>query len=95
MTVWFTLQLDDRPGSLARMATALAERNVNITGIVGVAEDTEGALMLTTSDAAQTRAALESLGLAYEEHDPMGGLVPEQLSDVQRGLADRGMTVGR
>ncbi len=50
MTVWFTVKLDDRPGSLARVATALGERGVNITGIVGVAEDTDGELMLTTSD---------------------------------------------
>ena len=49
MTVWFTVQLADTPGSLARVATALGERGVNITGIVGVAEDTDGALMLTTS----------------------------------------------
>jgi hypothetical protein len=95
VTVWFTLQLDDRPGALARMATALAERNVNITGIVGVAEDTDGALMLTTSDPARTRAAFEALGLAYEEHDPMGGVAPDRLPDVQKGLADRGMNVGR
>ena len=54
MTVWFTVQLEDRPGSLARVATALGERGVNITGIIGVAEDTGGALMLTTSDAATT-----------------------------------------
>ena len=40
MSVWFTVQLDDKPGSLARVASALAERSVNITGIVGVAEDT-------------------------------------------------------
>ena len=53
MTVWFTVQLDDRPGSLARVATALGDRGVNITGIVGVAEDTDGALMLTTSDPAR------------------------------------------
>ncbi|MFL5643817.1 MAG: ACT domain-containing protein, partial [Chloroflexota bacterium] len=57
VTVWFTVKLDDRPGSLARVATALGERGVNITGIVGVAEDTDGALMLTTSDAAATREA--------------------------------------
>ena len=57
MTVWFTVKLDDKPGSLARVATALAERGVNITGIVGVAEDTDGALMLTTSDPALTREA--------------------------------------
>ena len=95
MTVWFTVQLDDRPGALARVATALAERNVNITGIVGVAEDTDGALMLTTSDATATRAAFAALGLAYEEHDPTGGLMPDRLPEVQQGLADRGMNVGR
>lgn len=95
MTVWFTVQLDDRPGALARVATALAEQNVNITGIVGVAEDTDGALMLTTSDPAATRAAFEALALPYEEHDPTGGLVPERLPHVQKGLAERGMDVGR
>ncbi len=72
MTVWFTVQLDDRPGALARVAQALADRGVNITGIVGVAEDTGGALMLTTSDPAATREAFTSLGIAFEDHDPTG-----------------------
>ena len=62
MTVWFTVRLDDRPGSLARVAPALGERGVNITGIVGVAEDTDGALMLTTSDPARPREAFAALG---------------------------------
>ena len=73
MTVWFTVKLDDRPGALARVATALADRQVNITGIVGVAEDTDGALMLTTSDPEQTREAFGGLGIAFEEHDPTSG----------------------
>lgn len=73
MTIWFTVQLDDRPGALAQVANALAERGVNITGIVGVAEDTDGALMLTTSDAAQTREAFTALGITFDVHDPMGG----------------------
>jgi hypothetical protein len=72
MMVWFTVQLEDKPGSLARVATALGERGVNITGIVGVAEDTEGALMLTTSDPAATRAAFEALALPFEEHGGVG-----------------------
>ncbi|HEY7826735.1 MAG TPA: ACT domain-containing protein [Candidatus Limnocylindrales bacterium] len=80
MTVWFTVQLDDQPGSLARVANALAERGVNITGIVGVAEDTDGALMLTTSDPVATRAAFEALGLPFEEHDPTGGIEPDRMS---------------
>ena len=80
MTVWFTVRLEDRPGSLARVAAALGERGVNITGIVGVAEDTDGALMLTTSDPATTREVFGSLGLAFEEHDPMGGIEPDRLT---------------
>ena len=92
MTVWFTVQLDDTPGSLARVATALAERGVNITGIVGVAEDTDGALMLTTSDATATREAFEGLGLPFEEHDPTGGMEPDSMSvsDLRPGAAGRG-----
>lgn len=96
MTVWFTVQLADQPGSLARVASALAERNVNITGIVGVAEDTDGSLMLTTSDAAATRSAFESLGLAFEEHDPTGDVRPESMTvgDLRPGAAGRGTLPG-
>lgn len=80
MSVWFTVQLDDQPGSLARVATALGERSVNITGIVGVAEDTDGALMLTTSDPGATRLAFKALDLAFEEHDASGGVDPHDMS---------------
>ena len=92
MTVWFTVQLDDSPGSLARVATALAERGVNITGIVGVAEDTDGALMLTTSDPAATREAFAGLALAFEEHDPTGGVDPDSMTVGERrpGATGRG-----
>jgi len=68
MMVWFTVQLEDKPGSLARVAAALGDRGVNITGIVGVAEDTDGALMLTTSDPEKTRQAFDALQLPFEEH---------------------------
>ena len=80
MSVWFTVQLDDKPGSLARVAAALGERSVNITAIVGVAEDTDGALMLVTSDPAATREAFQAMGLAFEEHDASGGLDPHEMS---------------
>jgi hypothetical protein len=80
VTVWFTVRLEDRPGSLARVAAALGDRGVNITGIVGVAEDTDGALMLTTSDTAVTRDVFAALDLPFEEHDPTGGLEPDQLT---------------
>jgi len=92
VTVWFTVQLPDAPGSLGRVATALGERGVNITGIVGVAEDTDGALMLTTSDPVATREAFASLALPFEEHDPTGGMEPDAMSvsDLRPGAAGRG-----
>ena len=92
MTIWFTVQLDDRPGALAEVAKALGDRGVNITGIVGVAEDTDGALMLTTSDPVATRDAFAGLGLAFEEHDPTGGREPESMTvgDLRPGAAGRG-----
>ena len=86
MTIWFTVQLDDRPGSLARVAQALADRGVNITGIVGVAEDTDGALMLTTSDPERDPRGVRVLGIAFEEHDPTGGSPCDlSISDVVAG----------
>jgi hypothetical protein len=92
MMVWFTVQLEDKPGSLARVAAALGVAGVNITGIVGVAEDTDGALMLTTSDAAATREVFGGLGLPFEEHDPTGGVEPDAMSvnDLRPGAAGRG-----
>jgi hypothetical protein len=85
MMVWFTVQLEDKPGSLARVAAALGERGVNITGIVGVAEDTDGALMLTTSDAAKTRQAFESLALPFEEHSEGADMAGMTIADMRRG----------
>ena len=84
MMVWFTVQLEDKPGSLARVAEALGKAGVNITGIVGVAEDTDGALMLTTSDAEKTRAAFAELGQAFEEHgDDVPGMEGMTIADLR------------
>jgi hypothetical protein len=93
MAVWFTIRLDDRPGSLARLAGALGDHGINITGIVGVAEDTDGELMLTTSDAAATRDVLSASGVGFAEHDSNADEAPANLADVRQGLADRGMDV--
>jgi hypothetical protein len=89
--IWFTVELSDQPGSLAKMATALGDRGINISAIVGIAEDTEGALMLATSDAAGTRQAFGQIGLAFEEHDAEEGLDIGDHPRVSRGMAERGM----
>jgi hypothetical protein len=93
MAIWFTVRLADRPGSLAKLCGALAERRINITGIVGVAEDTDGTLMLTTSDPEATRAVLAEQGMGFQAHDSAVGMTGTGAAHVQRGLADRGFSV--
>jgi hypothetical protein len=93
MAIWFTVRLADRPGSLGALAGALGRRGVNITGIVGVAEDTDGTLMLTTSDPAATRAVLAEQGIAFEAHDSDVGMTGAGPGHVRRGLADRGFAM--
>ena len=80
MSVWFTVKLDDKPGALARMATALAERGVNIAGIVGIAEDTDGELMLETSDPEATRTAFDAAGISYQAHSADADSDPGRMS---------------
>jgi len=92
--VWFTVELSDKPGSLAKMAAALGDRAINITAIVGIAEDTEGALMLATNNAEGTRSAFTDLGLAFEEHDADQGLSLDDHPRVSQGLADFGLGRG-
>ena len=89
MTIWFTVQLEDRPGALAQVAQALADRGVNITGIVGVAEDTDGALMLTTSDADATREAFAALGIDVRRARPDGRGAQRASRSATSSPADR------
>jgi len=92
--VWFTVELSDKPGSLAKMAAALGDRGINIGAIVGIAEDTDGALMLATSDATATRQAFADLGLAFEEHNEEAGMEIGDHPRVAQRLADHGVGIG-
>jgi len=95
VAVWFTVRLEDRPGSLARLAGALAERQVNITGIVGVAEDTDGTLMLTTSDAVVAQDVLTRAGIDFEAHESAALDEAGGPSAVRQGLAGQGFHIDR
>ena len=92
--VWFTVELSDKPGSLAKMAAALGERGINIGAIVGIAEDTDGALMLATSDAEGTRAAFRPSASPSRSTTPRRASTLEDHPRVAQGLADHGFGVG-
>ena len=58
----FIIELDNRPGSLADVAAAIAEKGINITGVAGATAAGSGSVALVTNDEGATRSALQAAG---------------------------------
>ncbi len=54
----FIIDLENRPGSLADTAAAIAEKGININGVAGATEWRLGTIALVTNDESATRSAL-------------------------------------
>jgi hypothetical protein len=80
----FVVQLQNRPGELARLARALGTRGINITQISCAGTGTIACAFMTTSDATETRDVLRGLGREYVE----GRAVVVDVLDKPGGLAD-------
>ncbi len=92
----FIVELENRPGELARLGEALGERGINITAIGGAGSGGGGGIGLVTNDEAGTREVLKAAGIAAREI----GLVsvsleqkPGTLGEVARKLADAGVNI--
>ena len=90
-----TVQLEDRPGTLADLAEALGDAGVNIEGIAGFAVTGIGGLVhLLVQDAGAARSALEAAGIPVEsEADAVVVDVkdePGELGRIARKIADGG-----
>jgi hypothetical protein len=80
-----------RPGRFARVATALAERGVNITASSAWLR-TPMARSCSRLRTGRHPRGVGALTLAFEEHDPTGGMEPEAMTvgDLRPGAAGRG-----
>jgi hypothetical protein len=97
MATDLTVQLEDRPGSLAELGEALGGAGVNIDGICGVTGGGRGEIHVLVEDAAAARQALEGAGnqvsgeqevLVVEAEDR-----PGELGRVARAIADAGANI--
>lgn len=91
----FIVELENRPGELARLGEALGERGINITAIGGAGSG-GGGIGLITNDEAGTRDVLKGAGISAREI----GLVsvsleqkPGTLGELARKLADAGVNI--
>jgi hypothetical protein len=96
MTSQFIVQLPHRPGSLARLARALAARDVNIAHLAGGAGGEVGYAVLVTGDHDATRSVLAEAGYGFIEGKALVlELVdrPGELATVAERLGDAGIRI--
>ena len=80
----FIITLDNRPGALADIADAIAEKGINIAGVAGATEGGSGSIAIVTNDEVSTRSALEGAGARFREV----ALATASLEDKPGVLAD-------
>ncbi|HJV04749.1 MAG TPA: amino acid-binding protein [Actinomycetota bacterium] len=97
MATDLTIQLENRPGELARAAEALGNAGVNIDGGCATTAGGSGEVHLLFEDAAPARQALEGAGISVSgEREALVVDAPNQpgeLGRTARRLADAGVNI--
>jgi len=92
----FIVELENRPGSLAAAANAIAAAGINIDGVAGLAMGSSGAVAVITGDEAGTRGALDAGSLTYRDVELVTAALDNQpgtLAAAAKRLADAGVNV--
>lgn len=92
----FLIELENKPGTLARVGEVLAGRGVNITSIAGVTCGGSGRLIMTTDNPQVARDALNGAGIGFDDRElTVASMpnVPGTLALAARRLADAGINV--
>jgi hypothetical protein len=84
----FVIQLDNRPGELAHVTRALANRGINLLHIAGSSAGRHMCAMLATDDDRATREVLRSMGIPFVEGDTLHVEVEDRPGAVA-GLSER------
>jgi hypothetical protein len=87
----FAIQVGNRPGELARVATALSRFGVNIKSVSAQANGAAATLRILPDDAEPARAALTKENIAFEETEVVTVLLENragELARVSQRLAD-------
>ena len=92
----FLVELENKPGELARVAEAIAAKGVNIEGMSGSTCGSSGTVVLITNDDAATRTALGEADCSFREAEVVETSMshqPGSLARTARRLADAGVNI--
>ncbi len=90
-----SMELTDEPGSLATVAEALAEANINIETMCAIGKVAPN-VALVTEQIPQTRAVLDKMGVNYTVTELIKMVMPDQpgvLAAFSRRIADAGLNL--
>jgi hypothetical protein len=89
----FTVEMENRPGELARLCEAMAGSRINLV-LSATAHGTEGTVVFVADDEAAAQAALLDAGLKYEMRQALTIKLENQPgtgAETFRKLADAGV----
>jgi hypothetical protein len=92
----FIVDLKHRPGELAKVTEAIAQKGIDITSFAGLTCGDSGNIALITNDEAGTRRALSDAGYHARELELVATSLPNRpgsLAEVARKLADAGISI--
>lgn len=92
----FIIELENTPGSLAKVTEAIAEKGIDITAFSGATCGTSGSVCLLTNDEAGTRSALQDGGFTSREIEVVPAALvnrPGSLAEAARNLAAAGVNI--
>lgn len=92
----FLVDLENKPGELARVTEAIAKKGINIEAISGATCDESGRLAIVTRDEAGTRTALEEAKSSFKEMEATEVSIPHApggLAKAARRLADASINI--
>ena len=90
-----TVELENRPGTLAELGEAAGQKGVNIDGVCGFVCEGVGVIHVLVEDAAAARDAFSGFNVTNEREVLVFDLEdrPGELGRVARRLADAGVNV--
>lgn len=92
----FIVESENRPGEIARISEAVAEKGININSLGSVAWGERGAIGLVTSDPDETRDVLDGAGLVFREVETVEFHLPDKpgaMAEASRKLANSGVNI--
>lgn len=92
----FSVTMENRPGVLARLCTALADHNVNILALMSVGQDGKSVVRMVVDKPSGAVKALDAIGYQYSQADVLTATVanrPGTLGKVAKALGEGGVNI--